>query len=180
MEERDNKKYVKWILIGLLVVTVVVMSFFVGKQENSKENESKMTEDASVIIANAQKESNSVKEEETKELPEINMDKYLEYYNGEESKIVLIARPTCQYCQIAEPIIKNIAYENDLEINYLNTDNFQGDDEAELVRSNELFSEGFGTPLLLVVSKGEIVDKVDGLTDKAHYIELFKATGFIS
>lgn len=179
MEEKNNKKYLKWILIVVFAV-LVVMSFFVGRQENSKEDDNKMTEDASVIIANAQEESNNVKEEETKELSEINMDTYLEYYNGEENKIILIARPTCQYCQIAEPIIKNIAYENDLEINYLNTDNFSGDDEANLVKSNEFFSQGFGTPLLLVVSKGEIVNKVDGLTDKAHYTEFFKTSGFIN
>ena len=179
MEEKNNKKYLKWILIGVFAV-LVVMSFFVGRQENSKEDDNKMSEDASVIIANAQEESNNVKEEETKELSEINMDTYLEYYNGEENKIILIARPTCQYCQIAEPIIKNIAYENDLEINYLNTDNFSGDDEANLVKSNEFFSQGFGTPLLLVVSKGEIVNKVDGLTDKAHYTEFFKTSGFIN
>lgn len=175
----EDKKYLKWILIGVFAI-LIIMSFFVGGQENSKEDASKMSEDANVIIANAQNESDSVKEEETKELPEINMDTYLEYYNGEENKLVLIARPTCHYCQIAEPIIKNIAYENDLDISYLNTDNFEGDDETKLVQSDEFFSEGFGTPLLLVVSEGKIVNKVDGLTDKAHYTEFFKSTGFIN
>ena len=42
MEEKNNKKYLKWILIGVFAV-LVVMSFFVGRQENSKEDDNKMT-----------------------------------------------------------------------------------------------------------------------------------------
>ena len=73
-------------------------------------------------MENAEKESESVKSNEIKELNNINVSDYLEFYAGEESKLVLVARPTCHYCQIAEPILQNIAYKYDLEINYLNTD----------------------------------------------------------
>lgn len=176
-----KKEILKWVFI-LSFIVILVMSFFVGSNDESsskKGSGNELTEDANVIIANAQKESSSVKDGEKKELSEIRMDTYLEYFNGSEDKIVLIARPTCQYCQVAEPIIQNVAFENDLDIYYLNTDNFEGEDEANLVRSDDFFSEGFGTPLLLVVKDGKIVNKVDGLTDKAHYIDFFKNTGFI-
>lgn len=177
-----NKNILKWVFIISFVV-ILVMSFFVGSNDESKSSKGNsnngVTEDANVIIANAQKESSSIKDEEKKELAEIRMDTYLEYFNGSEDKIVLIARPTCQYCQVAEPIIQNVAFEHDLDISYLNTDNFEGEDETKLVKSDEFFSEGFGTPLLLVVKDGKIVNKVDGLTDKAHYTEFFKDTGFI-
>lgn len=173
-----NQKIMISLLIGVFVI-LLGFSFFVGKDDSDSSN-NQMSEETNSIIDNAQKESDSVKDSEKKELTEIKMDKYIELYEGNESKLILIARPTCHYCQIAEPIIKNIAYENDLEIYYLNTDNFEGDDETKLVQSNEYFSEEFGTPLLLVVKNNEIIDKVDGLTDKSNYIEFFKSNGFIN
>ena len=45
--------------------------------------------------------------------------------------------------------------------------------------SDEFFKEGYGTPILLVVGEGKIIDKVDGLTDSAHYVDFFKRNEFI-
>lgn len=181
--KNNQKKTIIYVLIGAFII-ILGFSFFVGTDKDTgKKNSntySELTEDPNKIFENAQKESASVKESEKKELNDINIDTYLEYYQGEENKIILIARPTCSYCQIAKPIIQNIAYEKAVEVFYLNTDNFKNDDETKLVKSNEFFSEGFGTPLLLVVKNNKIVDKIDGLTDKAHYIEFFKNNGFIN
>lgn len=168
------------IFVGILIGTFVILlfiSFFVGNPESTTTNN--LSENPNVIMNNAQNESAAVKKEEKKELTEINMDTYLEYYAGSEGKIVLIGYPSCPYCQIAQPIIQNLAYEYDLEINYLNTDNFTAEDEANLSKSDEFFDEGFGTPLLLVVKDDKIVNKVDGLTDKGHYKKFFKEEGFI-
>ena len=66
-----------------------------------------------------------------------------------------------------------------ININYLNTDEFKDDDQEKLVNSDDTFTNGFGTPLLLVVSNNKIVDSVDGLTDNAHYTEFFKKYGYI-
>lgn len=169
-----NKKTFGIIGIVLVVILLIVScSIKPDKEEKSKD-------DIQTIINNAQKESENVKEEEKKEFTEINIDEYLNKYNGEEKSIVLIGRPTCHYCQIAEPILHNIAYKYDLNIYYLNTDNFQDGDSQKLVNSDSFFSEGFGTPLLLVLSNGSINSKVDGLTDTNHYVEFFKSNGFIN
>ena len=175
---KENKKIVVYILIGLFII-ILGFSFVVGSDKNTSSNNDTYSNNPNQIIANAQKESENVKDSEKKELTEINVDTYLEYYKSSDSKLILVARPTCQYCQIAEPIIQNIAYEKNIEINYLNTDNFKDDDESRFVKSDEYFNEGFGTPLLLVVKDNKIIDKVDGLTDKAHYIEFFQKHGFI-
>lgn len=173
----DKKQ--KILSIGLIIILAILMIIccFVGGGDDSKEL--KLSEDASTIMANAEKESAAVSDEEKKEFNNINVDTYLEYYNGEEEKLVLIASPTCQYCQIAEPIIQNIAYNYNIDINYLNTNEISKEDGEKLMSSDEFFSEGFGTPLLLIVSNGQIKDKVDGLTDKAHYVEFFKNYEFI-
>lgn len=158
------------LIIGLLVISCLI---------NPDKGKSS-SEDMRQIIYNAQEESQQVKEEEQKEFNEINIDEYLNKYNGEEKTLVLIGRPTCHYCQIAEPILHNIAYNYNITINYLNTDNFQNDDGRKLVESDSFFSKGFGTPLLLVVSNGNINDKINGLTDTKHYKEFLKENGYIN
>lgn len=163
-------------IIGIILVVILLLVSCSIKSDK----EEKSSDDIQTIINNAQKESENVKEEEQKEFTEINIDEYLNKYNGEEKSIVLIGRPTCHYCQIAEPILHNIAYKYDLNIFYLNTDNFQDGDSEKLVNSDSFFSSGFGTPLLLVLSNGSINSKVDGLTDTNHYVEFFKSNGFIN
>ena len=173
----DKKK--TFIIVGVvLVIILLIAAMSIGEKKGSSTDVT-TSNDASTIVANAQKESDAVKDDEKKEFTQIDVDKYLEYYKGEENTLILIARPTCHYCQIAEPIIQNIAYKYDININYLNTDEFKDDDQEKLVNSDDTFANGFGTPLLLVVSNNKIVDSVDGLTDNAHYTEFFKKCGYI-
>lgn len=164
--------------IIIIVIVIAVLVGLVALLGGSK-NEKKLEESPEIILKNAEKESSSVKESDKKDFIQINVDKYLEYYNGNEKKVILIARPTCHYCQIAEPILQKLSKELSIDINYLNTDNFGEEDEAKLVSSNEFFEEGYGTPILLVVSKSSIIDKVDGLTDSTHYIDFFQRNEII-
>jgi thiol-disulfide isomerase/thioredoxin len=173
--EDKNKKII--IIVGIIIaVLLIIVCCFVGDSSTS----STTSADTATIVANAQAESDAISDDEKKDLTEIDIDTYLEYYNGSEQKLILIARPTCSYCQIAEPIIQNIAYKYDFEINYLNTDALDEDGESKLLNSDEFFSDGFGTPLLLVVKDGSIVDKVDGLTDTENYLAFFKTYNYIS
>lgn len=164
-------------IVIVVIVVALILVLALGKEDNKSNVKSQ--EDPQSILERAQSESSSVKENEKKELAQINVTEYLDYYSGEEPKLILIARPTCHYCQIAEPIIENIAYMYDLEIYYLNTDNFTEDDEQKLESSDELFQNGFGTPLLLNVGNNSIIGTVDGLTDSQHYIDFFKENGYI-
>ena len=171
------KNNTKWIIIGIAAIVLLVIASAIGS--NKQNTPPKDSEDVEVIVSNAEKESEKASQEDLQDFPEIKMDQYLEYYNGEEGKIVLLARPTCHYCQIAEPIIKKIAQDYNLNIEYLNTDNFSEEDNSKLMNSDEFFKEGYGTPILLIVGQSKIINKVDGLTDTAHYIKFFKENGFI-
>ena len=174
----ENKKIFTIIGIGLLIILLIVACF--TGNDNSKETDSdELSNDINTILENAKKESNAVTADEQGELKEINIDTYLDYYKDSENRVVLIARPTCGYCQIAEPIIKKIIKDYDAEIYYLNTDNLSGDDSAKFTQSDAEFKDGFGTPMLLVVGNSKISDKVDGLTDTAHYIKFLKDNKFI-
>ena len=163
------------IIIGIIVLLALIgISFFI----NPKEEENLET-DPEVILANAKKESEEIQKEEQKEFVEITVDDYLEYYQESDKTLVLIGRTGCQYCQIAEPIIRNLSYQYDLTIYYLNLDNFKEEDKSKLLNSNEVFQSNFGTPLFLLVGNNSIIDKVDGLTDKAHYKTFFKMNELI-
>ena len=174
-----DKKKLGIILVVVLVI-VLIIAASIGGSGSKSEGSSTSGEnyDADQIVENAQKESEAVKDSEKKELTNINVDTYLEYFNGEEKKVILLARPTCGYCEIAMPIIQKVAKDYDLEINYLNSDEFEGEDEAKFVASSEEFKE-YGTPTLFIVSNGEVVSMVEGLTDYAHYEQFFKDNGFI-
>jgi thiol-disulfide isomerase/thioredoxin len=161
-------------IIGV-VVLIILLIICCSIKPNTKET----TDSTEDIIEKVTRESQEVKEKEKKEFTEINVEEYLNKYNDEEKSLVLVARPTCHYCQIAEPIIHNIAYKYDLTINYLNTDNFKDDDSQRFIQSDEFFSNGFGTPMLLIVSNGKIDDMVDGVTDTKHYEEFLKNNSFI-
>lgn len=181
MDKKDS--LIKNILIVIGVLVVCLISFLVTpSNENdsaSNKNNVNLDSDSGSVIDNAQQDSSIVKDDEKKELTVIDVDTYLDFYNGDEKTIVFIGRPTCGYCELAQPIIENIAYENDLEIKYLNTDEFSDDDEDKFMGSDEAFSNGFGTPLLVVISNGEITGKLEGLVDKENYIDFFEEYEFI-
>ena len=166
------------IIIGIVILLVVIILSFAITPKDKEESTTSM-DDAELILNNAKQYSANVKEDEKKEFIQINTTDFIEMYNQSEKKIVLIARPTCQYCQIAEPIIQNIAYKYNLDINYLNTDEFSEEDRGDFIKTDEAFENGFGTPFLIIVGNGKINDKVDGLTDQDHYLEFFKNNGYI-
>ena len=171
-----KNKTLGYLLIGILAVVLLIGLFIQGKEGTGI---STLEDDPEIVIANAQEESAAVTEEEKKEFIQIDMNTYMSFYNGTEEKIVLIARPTCSYCQIAEPILAKIAKDYDFDIHYLNTDEFSEEDQATLVQSDEFFNEGFGTPLLLIVGNGSIINQVQGATDTAHYVQFFEQNKII-
>lgn len=170
----NNKTKVVLIIIG------IVLLLFIAGSLGEKDNElTKLSSNPQEIIANAQEESSIAATKPQKEFEQISVADYLNFYQGGEEKLILLARPTCGYCQIAEPIIASIAYDYDIDIYYLNPDNFSDDDQVAFVNSNEEFITGYGTPLLFIVKDSKIIDEVDGLTDKAHYLNFFKTHNFI-
>lgn len=172
----------KGLKIGLIVASAIavlvllILVFTIGGNDTTTNG---LSDDPSVILANAEVESAAVKEEEMADFIEIDTNTYLSYYAGSEAKIILLARPTCHYCTIAEPILHKVAKDYNLEINYLNPDNFTAEDQTAFVGSDEEFKEGYGTPFLFIVRDNQIIDKVDGLTDTAHYIYFFQVNDYI-
>ena len=163
--------------IGILVVGLLIATMFIGGEEGNEELQGQY--DANQIIANAERESEAITADQMKELEEIDIDTYLNYYNGPATLIVFVGRPTCPYCEITKPIISKIAKDYNLVIKYLNTDNLSDDGKAKFVQHNEMFNEGYGTPLILIVGNGEIKTSLEGLTDTEHFLQFFVGAGMI-
>ena len=185
-----NKKIVTGIVVAVGVILVCALCYFASSAVSAKAGDNYSESDnsnssttssssASDMTSRAQEESANVPDDEQKDFNDIDIDEYLDLYDGSEDSIVLFSRPTCGYCQIAEPILHHIAYQYKLTINHVNTDEMSSDDETKLVESDDYFSDGFGTPLLVVVSNGEIVDMVSGLVDTESYVSFFTDNGFI-
>lgn len=169
------KNKILTITIIILVVGVIMLSAFINpnKMESIKE------ETREEIVERASNESSSITEEEKKEFIDIDVDTYLKYYKGSKKKIILMARHTCQYCQVAEPILQKIAKDYSLNIYYLNTEQVDTEDQEKLLSSNELFQSGFGTPFLVIVQNEKIINHINGLTDTNHYLQAFKDSKII-
>lgn len=177
----SKSKLYKTVGITLGVVLFLVISFMVSSNnsEEYKDGNSSVEQNEEDLYEIALKDAASVVDEKRKNPKEISIDDYINLYNEDGGKIVLLSRPTCNYCQIATPILENIIYETDIEINYINTNELDDDGNKKLVSSDEYFNDGFGTPLLLVVGDGEIKDKIEGLTTKDNYISFFEKNKFL-
>lgn len=166
---KNNKLMV--CISAIVIILVIALSFGLGSKDGVSKNEKD-------LYTRAKVESGLVKNDEKKDFTKIDVSKYLEYYSGSKDTLVLVGRLGCQYCQIAEPIIQNIMYKNNLDINYLSTDDFDIETEEQFMSSNEELDE-FSTPLLMVVSNNTIKDSLEGLYDTETYTNFFKDDNFI-
>lgn len=179
MTVNKKDKIVKVSLITILVIVLCLICFFASSSNSSKysessTNSSEATDSNNETLEEITKESGKVSDDERVSPDEITVNDYLDLYKSSETAIVLISRPTCQYCKIATPIIENIIYETGIKINYINVENMSEEDKENFSSSDSYFSEGFGTPLVLAIGNNSIIDKVDGLTTKSNYKSFFQ------
>ena len=172
MKKENIEKIKTATIIVLLLVIVFGASYFTSELQGS--DNSTTTASESNNSSNDTSSSSDIPEEEQGDLTEIDLKE------GSDASIIYVARPTCGYCQQMEPIVRNIIYEYGVTVNYLNTDELDDDGQAKLIESDDYFSEGYGTPLLLVVKDDEIVDIQEGYTDKDTTVNFLTDNGFIS
>ena len=178
-----NKKNIETIKTAMIIVLALIIvfggSYFASELKNCNSDSTDYSSDNSSVESENTADNSEIPENEQADLNEIDIDEYLALKEGEEKAIIYVSRPTCHYCQEEDPIIKNVVYEYGITVNYLNTDELDDDGQAKLIRSDDYFSEGYGTPLILVVQNDEIVDKIEGLTTKDNMISFFKEHEFI-
>lgn len=116
---------------------------------------------------------------ETAGFKELTLDEYLKLIKEDEKNIILVARPTCSYCELFTPILKEAADDMDLEINYVNTDSFTNEDWTKFNNSlSYLSEEDWGTPLTLIVENEEVIADNGGYVDLSTIKTFFEENGF--
>ena len=139
------------IIIILGIIGVAVGVTFVKKDDSSEDNKTTL-EQVSLEEAG---------------FNEVSLDEYLELIKQDEKNIVLVARPTCSFCEKFTPVLKKATEDMNLTVNYINTDDFSDDDFSKFESSLDyLSSNEWGTPLVLITKNNEVVDVNSG------YVEL--------
>lgn len=180
MKKENIDKLKNVTIVALILIIVFGASYFTSElQEDKGDNKNNTTTTSTSTSSSSTSTSSDIKEDEQADLNDIDIDEYLDLKKASDASIIYIARPTCHYCQEEEPIVKNIVYEYKVKVNYLNTDELDDNGQAKLIKSDDYFSEGYGTPILLVVKNDKIVDKLEGLSDKDTIVKFFKDNGFI-
>lgn len=177
--DSKKKEQIKNATIIILVLVIVFGGSFLASEMTFDKSKSNNTTTTNKQENNTTSNGDEISEDKQAELNSIDIDKYLSLKKGSDKSIIYISRPTCHYCQQEDPIMKNIVYETKITVNYLNTDELDDDGNTKLIKSDDYFSEGYGTPLILVVQKNKIVDKIEGLTSKEDIVSFFKKYDFI-
>ena len=183
MKKENVEKLKSATIVVLILIIVFGASYFTSELQECDNGGSSTTTSSTNNSYNDSSDSSStsdIPEDEQGELNDIDIDEYLDLKEGSDASIIYIARPTCHYCQEEEPIVKNIVHDYNVTVNYLNTDELDDEGQAKLIKSDDYFSEGYGTPLLLVVKDNKIVDILEGLSTKETIIDFFKEHGFIN
>lgn len=156
--------------IVLLVALVIGASVGVSHMDKTKsDNKTTTTESSSDSSQTALEQAGFNK---------VSIDEYLNLIKSSDKQIILIARPTCGYCEKFTPVLKQAMEDMNLTINYVNTDNFSSDDWSKFQNSFDyLASNEWGTPLTLIVQNGEIVDKNNGYVELDAIKEFFTKNG---
>lgn len=166
---KDNKakNVVKKILsiTGIVLAVVIVIAAAVGVSY-VKKDDSKADDNNNVTLENAG-------------FNEVSLSEYLDLISRDEKSIILVARPTCTFCEKFTPVLKQAMDDMNLTINYVDTDKFSKEDWTTFSSSlSYLNSEEWGTPLVLIVQKGEVIAENNGYVELSVIKEFFSSNGY--
>lgn len=166
-ESKNNELVCKILKVfGIILVVAIIIGVAIGVSNIKKDD------------------TNSDNNVETTELEkagfnEVTLSEYLDLVKSSEKSIILVARPTCGYCQQFTPILKQAMEDMNLTINYIDTDKFSEDDWTPFTESLDyLKSEQWGTPLTLIVQNGEAIAENNGYVELDTIKEFFTNNGF--
>lgn len=117
--------------------------------------------------------------EKGKYFNKISFNEVSELMKGGEIDIIYWASPNCGYCSMFTPIIKNVSYDNKLIFNYLDTTSLDEEQHNKMYEyfieySEKYETKGLGTPSLILVQDGKIIDISEGAKEENELISYLK------
>lgn len=108
----------------------------------------------------------------------ITADEIANKYKEDKLTFVYYGRSGCQYCVKYAPIVKEVAKEKNIEVNYFNADQLTQEGAEKLIALNNEFNSGLrGTPFTFAFKNGKLVGTLTGYVDKqqlANFIDKIK------
>lgn len=145
------------ILIALVVVLLIVAAIVTGNKD------SKVDIELPVAL------------EGDAGFNEITYSNYLEKIDSNEPFLVVIVKDGCGYCEMYEPILKEVADEYNLPINYINLTNLSEEEYNNLAQSNAYLKKNqWGTPTTLFMLGDSVIDSIGGYVDKDKFVDFVK------
>lgn len=145
------------ILIALVVVLLIVAAIVTGNKD------SKVDIELPVVL------------EGDTGFNEITYSNYLEKIDSNEPFLVVIVKDGCGYCEMYEPILKEVADEYNLPINYINLTNLSEEEYNNLAQSNAYLKKNqWGTPTTLFMLGDSVIDSIGGYVDKDKFVDFVK------
>ena len=145
------------ILIALVVVLLIVAAIVTGNKD------SKVDIELPVAL------------EGDAGFNEITYSNYLEKIDSNEPFLVVIVKDGCGYCEMYEPILKEVADEYNLPINYINLTNLSEEEYNNLALSNAYLTKNqWGTPTTLFMLGDSVIDSIGGYVDKDKFVDFVK------
>jgi predicted bacteriocin transport accessory protein len=126
------------------------------------------------VIAFSALISNLTAEEEA--FNNITYSEYKKLYKSDDLEFVYVGRPGCGACQITEPILEDSQEETDVVWNYLNTDTMSQSDFADIASTAEEFTGEWGTPTMLAIKDGKVLNSISGYRDKDVVIDFIQTS----
>lgn len=103
---------------------------------------------------------------------EISYSEYLEKIDSEEPFLVAIVKDGCGYCEMYEPILKEVAEEYNIPINYINLTHLTEEEYSDLSNSNSYLKKNqWGTPTTLFMYGTTVVDSIGGYVEKESVVK---------
>lgn len=101
-------------------------------------------------------------------------------FNSNEPRLILLARPTCYWCQEFLPGLDNLKEQYGFDYVYTNTDEIEETELNDILGYMKIDSSTFGTPYLGVFKDGEKIAEQPGYIPEKELFEFLKTNGFIS
>lgn|SRR5574344_1328680 len=162
-QTNNNTNIIGNIAIVIVIMAVIVLAIVATSIKKPVENNTTTTQEYAIQNAG---------------FNEISLTEYLTLINSTEKTVILVARPTCGYCEKFTPILKQAASDMGITVNYIDTDNFSSDDWTKFQNSFDYLStDEWGTPLTMIVQNGELLAKNNGYVELSAIKQFFTDNG---
>lgn len=113
---------------------------------------------------------------------EQNSKKYLQTFNSTiesgEKKLILLARESCVYCQMFQPLLDYMKDKYGFDYLYVDTEKVTTKGLNEVIGKLDINPDDFGTPHLSLVENGKTVDEIAGYVDEKVLLNFLVKNGY--